>query len=54
MTYPLEESEVIYESKALPRRRYGNGKEEKVFDAALEYLANMGSHVMDKAEQMVR
>ena len=44
---------MIYESKACPRRRSGNGKEEKVFDA-LEWLAAMGSHVPDKGEQMVR
>ena len=33
MTYLPKESKVIYESKACPRRRSGNGKEEKVFDA---------------------
>jgi len=33
MTYLPEESKVIYASKACPRRRSGNGKEEKVFDA---------------------
>ena len=36
---------VIYCSK--------DGKQEKVFDA-LEWIAAMGSHVPNKAEQMVR
>ena len=45
MTYFLEESKVIYESK--------NGKDKKVF-AALGWLAAMGFHVPDKVEQMVR
>jgi len=40
-----EESKVIYCSK--------DGKQEKVFDP-LEWLAAMGSHVPNKAEQMVR
>ena len=53
MTYIPEESKVIYQSKACPRPRSGNGKEEKVFDA-LEWLAAMCSHVPDKGEQMVR
>jgi hypothetical protein len=48
MTYLPEESEVSYESKARPRQRSGNGKEEKVFDAS-EYLTNKSSHVLDKA-----
>lgn len=38
-------SEMIYESK--------DGKKEKVFEA-LEWLAAMGYHVLDKGEQMVR
>jgi len=33
MTYIKEESKVSYQSKACPRPRSGNGKEEKVFDA---------------------
>jgi len=45
MTYLSEESKVTYCSK--------DGKQEKVFDA-LEWLAAMGSHVPNKAEQMVR
>jgi hypothetical protein len=53
MTYLPEESKVIYESKACPRRRSRNGQGEKVFDA-LEWLAAMSSHVPDKGEQMVR
>ncbi len=53
MTYLPEQSKVICESKACPRRRSVNGKEEKVFDA-LEWLAAMSSHVPDKGEQMVR
>jgi hypothetical protein len=44
---------ILYESKAGPRHRSGNGKEEKVFDA-LEWLAAMSSHVPDRGEQMVR
>jgi len=48
-----EESKVSYQSKACPRPRSGNGKEEKVFDA-LEWVAAMCSHVPDKGEQMVR
>ncbi len=42
-----------YESKTCPRRRSGNGQEQKVFDA-LEWLAAMSSHVPDNGEQMVR
>jgi hypothetical protein len=53
MTYLPEESKVIYQSKACSRRRSGNGKKEKVFDA-LEWLAAMSSHVPGKGEQMVR
>ena len=53
MTYLPEESTVIYESNACPRRRSGNGQAEKVFDA-LEWLAAIGSHVLDKGEQIVR
>jgi hypothetical protein len=53
MTYLPEESKVIYQSKACSRRRSGNGKEEKIFDA-LEWLAAMSSHVPDKRELMVR
>ncbi len=53
MTYLSEESKVTYESKACPRRRSVNGKEEKAFDV-LEWLAAMGPHVPDKREQMVR
>ena len=45
MTYLPGESKIIYCSK--------DGKQEKVFDA-LEWLAAMGSHVPNKAEQMVR
>ena len=45
MTYLSEETKVTYWSK--------DGKQEKVFDA-LEWLAAMGSHVLDKKEQMVR
>jgi len=45
MTYLSEESKVTYCSK--------DGKQEKVFDA-LEWLAPMGSHVPNKAEQTVR
>ncbi len=33
---------MIYESKACPRHRSGNGKGEKIFDA-LEWLAAMSS-----------
>lgn len=44
MTYILEESKVSYQSKACPRPRSGDGKEEKVFDA-LEWVAAMCSHV---------
>jgi hypothetical protein len=61
MTYLPEEPKVIYEFKACPRHRSGNGKKEKVFDApvskygaGLEWLAAMSSHVPDKEEQMVR
>src|SRR4030066_275999 len=53
MTYLPGESKVIYESKACPRRRSENNKEEKVFDA-LEWLAAMSSHVPDKGGQTVR
>ena len=42
-----------YEPKTCPRRRSGNGQEQRVFDA-LEWLAAMSSHVPDKGEQMVR
>jgi hypothetical protein len=45
MTYFPEQSKVIYQSK--------DGKKEKVFDA-LEWLANLCSHVPNKGEQMVR
>jgi hypothetical protein len=37
----------------LPMVMGKDGKQEKVFDA-LEWLAAMGSHVLNKAEQMVR
>jgi hypothetical protein len=37
----------------LPMVMDKDGKQEKVFDA-LEWLAAMGSHVPNKAEQMVR
>jgi hypothetical protein len=50
--YLPEESKVIYRSKACPQWPSGNGKDERVFDA-LEWLAAMGSHVLDKGEQMV-
>jgi hypothetical protein len=50
MTYLLEQSKVIYESKAFPRYRSGNGKEKKVFDA-LEWLAAMSSHVPNKGSK---
>ena len=49
MTYVPEEAKVIYQSKACPRPRSGNGKEEKTFDA-LEWLAAMCSHVPNKGE----
>jgi len=45
MTYIPEESKVIYQSK--------DGKKEKVLDA-LEWLADMTSHVPNKGEEMVR
>ena len=45
MVYFPEDSKVVYRSK--------DGKEEKVFDT-LEWLAAMGSHVLNKGEQMVR
>jgi hypothetical protein len=45
MTYVLEESKVLYQSK--------DGKKEKAFDA-LEWLAAMCSHGPNKGEQMVR
>ena len=53
MTYLPEESKVIYEPKACPRRRPGNSQGEKVFDA-LEWLAAMSSHEPDKGEQKAR
>ncbi len=40
MTYLPGKAKVVYKSKACPRPRSGNGKEEKVFDA-LEWLAAM-------------
>jgi hypothetical protein len=43
MTYLPEESKVIYESKACPRRRSRSGQGEKVFDA-LEWLAAIDIH----------
>jgi hypothetical protein len=42
MTYIPEESKVSYQSK--------DGKDEKVFDA-LEWLAAMCSHVLNRGEQ---
>ncbi len=43
MTYLPEESKLIYESKACPRRRSRSSQGEKVFDA-LEWLAAMDIH----------
>jgi hypothetical protein len=45
MTYLQEESKVLYQSK--------DGKNGKVFDA-LEWLATMISHFLNKGEQIVR
>ena len=45
MTYVREAGQVVYQSK--------NGSAAKVFDA-LEWLAAMCSHVLDRGEQMVR
>jgi hypothetical protein len=44
MTYLPDESEVVYRSK--------DGKNEKTLDA-LEWMAAMCSHVLNKGEQMV-
>ena len=53
MTYIQDEAKVIYQSKACPRLRSGNGEHQKVFDA-LEWLAAMCSHIPNKGEQMIR
>ena len=45
MTYVPEMSKVVYASK--------DGEGKKVFDA-LEWLAAIGPHIPDRAEQMIR
>jgi len=45
MQYLAEPSKVVHRAK--------DGTEEKVFNA-LEWLAAMSSHILDRVEQMVR
>ena len=58
MYVPVHESsdgtaKVIYESKACPRHRSGNGKTKETFDA-LDWLALLTTHIPNRGEQMVR
>jgi len=53
MTYIPEESKVIYQSKACPRAKRRDGKDQRTFEP-LEWLAAMCSHVPNRGEQMVR
>jgi|LGVE01.1.fsa_nt_gb hypothetical protein len=46
-------AKVIYESKACPRHRSGNGKTKETFDA-LDWLALLTTHIPNRGEQMVR
>ena len=46
-------AKVIYESKACPRHRSGNGNTKETFDA-LEWLALLTTHIPNRGEQMVR
>jgi len=52
---------VIYQSKSLSSTRSGNAKPTKTFDApvsstgqALDWLAQLVTHIPNKGEQMVR
>jgi len=53
MQYLDQEGKVVYTSRACPGRRSGDGRTSKSFPA-LEWLANLCSHIPNKGEQMVR
>ena len=53
MKYLEKEGKVVYTSKAINRPRSGDSKTTKVF-SALEWLANLCSHIPNRGEQMVR
>jgi hypothetical protein len=53
MQYLDQEGKVVYTSKACPEPRSGDGRTSKSFPA-LEWLANLRSHIPNRGEQMVR
>ena len=53
MQYLDQEGKVVYTSRACPGRRSGDGRTSKSFPA-LDWLANLCSHIPNKGEQMVR
>ena len=53
MQYLNQEGKIVYTSRACPGRRSGDGKLNKIFPA-LEWLANLCSHIPNRGEQMVR